>query len=91
MTRIKVEVEPIPEPRVVKMGDMRPLQIGRLVEQSDRIVMRTASTHHFEVIAFDGHVVDTWTTDHCTLLVELFPPHTKVTLNLEANVFPARN
>lgn len=60
MSKILVTItQPLTKQTIVKMRDMRPLQIGRIVRSTVRsyigeIVMRTASTDKFEVMSLSN-------------------------------------
>ena len=76
-----------PEARVIEMGKMKPLQIGRIVEDEiyeGIVVMRTASSISFEVINLSQlGENECWTNENCPLKVQLFhnPVQVKFTVH----------
>ena len=76
--------------RIVKMREMEPLQIGRIVNPEypvykKTIVMRTASTRHFEVMILSPNQGEDrcWTNNTIDLKVELLPAGTKLILTVK--------
>ena len=73
------------EKNIIKMRDMKPLQIGRLIV-GGHIVMRTASTRKFEVMDLTVPGLDScWTNDDTDNNVELFAPDTTIILKINNN------
>lgn len=74
------------EKRIVEMKDMKPLQIGQIIDNNGykgEIVMRTASYGKFEVIRLTDSGEDhCWTFRECGIKVELFPPEKKIILEI---------
>ena len=73
-----------------RMKDMKPLQVAKIVDgdypyYSNLIVMRTASTSHFEVMVIwpNPKVNSCWTGENCNLLVQLLHPGTKIILTVK--------
>ena len=78
-----LSVDVIEKGQVVMMKDMMPLQIGKIVH-NDRIVMRTASTSHFEVMDLSVPGLNScWQDKTNDILVELFAPD--VAINIKVN------
>lgn len=74
------------ESRVVKMSEMKPLQVGRVIDEGftmGHIVWRTASTGKFEVVDLSRYGQDScWTKDNPGLKFRLFPPDEWITVIL---------
>lgn len=73
-------------PRIIKMSDMKPLQVGRVVSDGrhkGKIVMRTQSSSTFEVLDFSGEENSHWNSMSANAFeVELLPPGEKITLEI---------
>jgi hypothetical protein len=72
------------ERRIVKMTDMRPLDVGRIVAGPSRgvLVMRTASTAHFEVMNLSNMIVNSGWSYQTNLDVELAKNGEKFTFEI---------
>ena len=75
---------------IVCFGDMAPYDIGKVVTTDSsyfgKIVMRTASTMQFEVMDLSEPQTNGCWTHRATqndLLVELFPPGSKITIEVQ--------
>lgn len=73
-------------PNIIQMCNMKPLQVGRIVEKYDKnygnLVMRTASRDNFEImdLSCPGEG-ECWTTlEHIS--VELLPPGEAVEISI---------
>lgn len=71
---------------IINMIDMKPLQIGRLINpgmsDDNHIVMRTALLRQLEVINLTNPGQDKCWTGHNTLKVKLLEPEEIITLQL---------
>lgn len=73
-TVIKVNQPKQPDPKLIRMADMEPCQVGivRGGVYDGQVVMRTASRSHFEIISFHDFRPDTcWTHKGITHKVEI--------------------
>ena len=73
------------ERKTILMEEMKPLQVGKIVldtKYGDRIVMRTSSTSHFEVMDLSNPGEDVCWTSDTGLQVELFSSHEKVVFEI---------
>lgn len=71
--------------RIVKMVDMEPLQIGRVVSKCTsykHIVMRTACENYIEIIDMSDPNPDGCWDQDSILEVELLPSGTEITLKV---------
>jgi len=66
------------------MGDMKPLQIGVIVDNmsNGHVVMRTASKGRVEIMDLTQPGADGCWDGHCTLRVRLLWPGTKIVLEV---------
>ena len=75
--------------RVVRMKNMEPLQIGRIIDNDSPyegdIVMRTASRNHFEVMMLSPNPGQgmCWTDDTIDWEIELLPAGTRLILTVK--------
>ncbi|MFA5432842.1 MAG: hypothetical protein WC319_08230 [Candidatus Paceibacterota bacterium] len=68
----------------MKMRDMEPLQFGVIVDGLNKghLVMRTAAKSNFEVMDISNPEPDGWWNKEVSLMVELLPPGTEITLKV---------
>ena len=82
----KTEIKEIEKRKIIAMWDMKPLQIGRIVEtgfeHNGEFVMRTASTDKFEIMSLSKPKENGCWTYSCEFEVELLPPGTQIILEI---------
>lgn len=85
MLKIK-EIKNESGPKVIKMGDMKPLQVAKIIESSSarlgNLVMRTATANHFEVIDLSDPGEEACWIQPSRIRVELLPPGEVVEISI---------
>jgi len=80
-----VKTEMKEEDQIIRMCDMKPLQVGIVVDNSytGTIVMRTTDINRFEVMDLTKPGPDCcWTDIECDHKVKLLPPGETITIEL---------
>ena len=80
MLRI-VNNEVKPKDRIINMADMKPLQVGVIVD-TGQYVMRTAHCDKFEVMRLFEPGIDCCWNEYCRLKVRLLNKGEKITIEL---------
>lgn len=70
--------------KVLEMGKMKPLEIGKVISNysKDTIVMRTADKDNVEIMNISDPKPDKIYDDDCDFMVELLPPGTELILKI---------